>query len=308
MKKMIIAAFAVAAVAGCMKQENAVENEGTPITVKAGFSVTAETKAMNADGSAFAKGNDDFRICAYGGSDLESSVLYDNIFDHQVDWNAMDSKYHLTPGKFYPVNGDNLYFYAFWPQSASQENTGTRASAAATFTLDGNQDIIYAKDETGYSKTGDGQPNLQFSHKMTCIEFYVIAGEGFAEDAILNSISVLGQPNSAKMTISNGTIAYTGSAAYSKSNLNVSIPASDEEAVKAATMFISPNQSDNKFSISVVAGDNTFNNVEVGLVPNDGTLEGVKYKVTLTFKAKEIIPTATILPWAPGEDVDVDIQ
>lgn len=272
MKKLIIAAFAVAAVAGCMKQENAVENEGTPITVKAGFSVTAETKAMNADGSAFAKGNDDFRICAYGGSDLESSVLYDNIFDHQVDWNATDSKYHLTPGKFYPVNGDNLYFYAFWPQSASQENTGTRASAAATFTLDGNQDIIYAKDETGYSKTGDGQPN------------------------------------SAKMTISNGTIAYTGSAAYSKSNLNVSIPASDEEAVKAATMFISPNQTDNKFSISVVAGDNTFNNVEVGLVPNDGTLEGVKYKVTLTFKAKEIIPTATILPWVPGEDVDVDIQ
>ena len=38
MKKLIIAAFAVAAVAGCMKQENAVENEGTPITVKAGFS------------------------------------------------------------------------------------------------------------------------------------------------------------------------------------------------------------------------------------------------------------------------------
>lgn len=55
MKKLIIAAFAVAAVAGCMKQENAVENEGTPITVKAGFSVTAETKAMNADGSALQK-------------------------------------------------------------------------------------------------------------------------------------------------------------------------------------------------------------------------------------------------------------
>ena len=221
MKKLIIAALAVAAVAGCQKQGNVVEEQGTPIIVKAGFSVTADTKAINAEGTGFVQGEDVFRIWAYDGVDAPAN-LYDNIANHKVDMKA-NNEFHLNEPKFYPVNGNKLYFYAYAPAANTVSQGTGLADATATFTLNGSQDIIYANDVTGYDKTGDAQPDLEFNHKMTCIEFHVIADENFGDGMLLKNISILSQPNQGVMNVVDGDINFSGSTTYSNAIADVEI-------------------------------------------------------------------------------------
>lgn len=303
MKKLIIAALAVAAVAGCQKQGNVVEEQGTPIIVKAGFSVTADTKAINAEGTGFVQGEDVFRIWAYDGVDAPAN-LYDNIANHKVDMKA-NNEFHLNEPKFYPVNGNKLYFYAYAPAANTVSQGTGLADATATFTLNGGQDIIYANDVTGYDKTGDAQPDLEFNHKMTCIEFHVIADENFGDGMLLKNISILSQPNQGVMKVVDGDIDFSGSTTYSNAIADVEIEKTEK---LVATVYISPEQTSNTFQVQATASETVFPAANVTLVPKDGKTEGVKYKVILTFKAKEIIPTASIVPWVDGEDVNVDIQ
>lgn len=83
--------------------------------------------------------------------------------------------------RYYPEDSYKLYFYAFSPACATQDKNDPKK---VSWTLTGQEDIMYAKDLTGLSKNHEGtqpQPTFNFQHLLTRLNFRCRRETGFAD-------------------------------------------------------------------------------------------------------------------------------
>lgn len=321
MKKLILSMAAVAALASCSNDESNVAPEldakGTPIAVTAGIETSVDTKAP-VTGTAFADGASDlFRLVAYKNatqtvpSDF-STAYFNNSGKGDVNVNSKqgtDLNYQLLPdpAQYYPVEGEYLYFYAFAPGGEDVWTFTPNATApTAKITINGTQDIMWAKDETGIKKATSGvqsQPALNFAHKLMQVTFKAQADESFKGTDNVTKLTINGVGTSVTLNVKEGTITSYGNenlVAYTNTT-GVAIE-TDPKVIVAGVMF-KPTQN---FTITVETESGVkYENVAIDLGDAQSDKAGYSYVVTLNFKQTMIVPTATITAWKTGATVPV---
>ena len=322
MKKLILSLAAVAALASCSQEEGnktpEIAQNGTPIAVSAGIETSVVTKAP-VTGTTFTNGASDlFRLVAYANATqnvpTNFGTPYFNNGNGDVNVNSKegsDSQYQLLPdpAQYYPSNGNYLYFYAFAPGGDGWTFTANATTPTATITIDGTQDIMWAKNETGIQKMQgtQTQPQLDFTHKLMQVTFKAQADESFTGSDKVTKLTIKGIGTKVTLNPITGTVTFGSEdlAAYDNpTGVDIEKTAKD---IVAGVMF-RPSQ---KITLDITtANGNTYQGVEVDFGTTESDKAGYSYEVTLNFKQTMIVPTASITAWKTGTPLDhpIDVE
>lgn len=325
MKKLILSLAAVAALASCSQEEGnnvpEIAQNGTPIAVSAGIETSVVTKAP-VTGTAFKDGELNlFRLVAYDNATQSkptdfSTPYFKNSGKGDVNVNSKqgsDSKYQLLPdpAQYYPADGNYLYFYAFAPGGEGVWTFTPNASASATtaiITIDGTQDIMWARDETGIRKMQgtQTQPQLDFTHKLMQVTFKAQADESFTGSDKVTKLTIKGIGTKVTLNPITGTVTFGSEDLDAYDNpTGVDIEKTAKDIV-AGVMF-RPSQT---ITLDITtANGNTYQGVEVDFGTTESDKAGYSYEVILNFKQTMIVPTASITEWKTGTNpgiIDVE--
>ena len=243
------------------------------------------------------------------GNWLTDGAIYDGMNDLQVN-SGSSSVLTLSTPKYYPSDASKkLYFYAWSPAASSITAGGSGSAPVANYTLTGQEDILWAKDDRGIAKdvpSQSSQPSLNFTHKLKQVKFKLVKDASFEEGQTVSSIKITQVKTSAKLNLSDGTLTFDGQA---DQELDYPIDTGTDDAITAegtemhSCVMFEPGAT---FTISITVGGVEYRDVTVSL--GDGGVAGNSYLVTLTFKRNDIVPTASITDWVPGTEAGVDIM
>ena len=166
---------------------------------------------------------------------------------------------------------------------------------------------------TDLNNVGESLPEKdhRFKHKMSMIEFTVIAGEGVeSSKSNLQSITLDKIKTQGKINVKTGATEVTGTS--SPTTLPVTGLLNDARVCK---FILFPQQFENKeltISCSVLYNENTINNYTTKIPLPNGFEGGKKYTYTITVRNNSIvIENASITGWGIGADnesLDAEIE
>lgn len=317
---------ALVALAGC-KPESMQEGEAyIPIGVSAG--VELSTKALQPGpirGTHFPTNTEDvFRVSVYASPDAPPATydsVYDGMENMQVDLTAED-EFELVGGpKYYPVNGDALYFYAYSPgreEGVAGYMRGTEfMTPRVVFELDGTQDILWdtvSRVRKAATLEAQQHPSFLFAHKLMLIEFTARAAQGFDADSLRVSEVRVNRVNTvAELDLVTGEMNYwaqgdIGSIADSTGSTGGwEIQPSTVETENLATFAPLMFEPQDSFFIDVTLSDGTVY-ADKEVVLSETASEGTSFKVNLTVNRSEITVSATITEWDPQGNANVTLD
>ncbi len=327
MKKIFIPILALAALAGCSKEEAGVpENDNNNQTDRVAIAPSAaiENNVVSraaVEGTAFVAGADVFRLCAFQSGDTEPtdwSVAADTEAFENLQVNCSDAgALALATPKYYPPTGENaqkLWFYAYAPSTNGTYTKGNGADKpSVSYTITGQEDIMTGQvsGDNGIGGAVNGptqeQPAFNFTHLLKKVTFKVKAGDTFDANSniTVSQIVVKNVQTSATLNVVDGTLAFSGDADQSLTLAGDNTTITTEGASVPGCLMFAPGTS---FTVSVTAGGVTYADATVMLTGTDAGKAGVSHEVTLTFHRSGIVPTAVITDWVKGDDAGVDIQ
>ena len=318
MKKLILSLAAVAALASCSQEESNNVPEGaldrTPITVNAGIETSVVSKAP-VTGTSFKDGESNlFRLVAYANATQTeptdfTTPYFSNNGKGDVNVNSekgSDSQYQLLPdpAQYYPTNGDYLYFYAFAPGGEGWTFTPSATNPTATITIDGTQDIMWAKDESGIKKMQgtQTQPQLAFTHQLMQVTFKAKADESFIGSDKVTKLTIKGIGRTVTLNPITGDVTFGNEDLIALDNPTGIEIEKTAQAIAPEIMF----QAKQKITLDITtANGNTYQGVEVDFGTDQTDKKGYSYEVTLNFKQTMIVPTASITEWKTGTNPDI---
>lgn len=117
--------------------------------------------------------------------------------------------------RYYPEEG-KLYFYGYSPIVGATYFSGSGESTPKVkWKITGEEDILWAKNDKGIAKnpviSEQEQPDLQFRHLLTQLQFKMIKGSNFPDNAKVNSISLLETQADCTLDLINGELSWQGS-------------------------------------------------------------------------------------------------
>lgn len=337
MKKLLVSLLAVAAMAGCSKNESATAPEASADLVEImakSVSRSIETRAP-------------FEGTISGGNTLTARVLasatqgnYTSPYkDGQMNFTDNGTtQVGFTQKAYYPVDGSTLYLCGLYPAEGWQNPTTT-----AEYTFDGKTDIMAAAEVSSNKKEAQSgsYPTLAFKHLLTKLVIKVQAQDQAAIDAWGNITEITliqagssAPYNKATVTLKDGTAA-TGTAfattqasfpfytmsddTYNDVAFTSQTVAMTTEGAKIGYSLVAPvtaeGSEDFKLQIKTKRGDEAeqTNAVTIGLQQTaggnfTGDTQGKSFEITLTFKATEIQAQATVAEWEDGGSANADIQ
>lgn len=313
----------MAALASCSKEEAATvsvpNGASTAIVPTAGLSMSATPSVRAAlpggpvSGTTFPKGTEElFAVTAYKGTAAPSSDYSNAYFDNEAVNSDSDGKLSFQNVQYYPADAEKLYFYAYSPVSTSGFTVGT-ASAVPTvaWTIDGQQDIMYADVVDGIGKVSAGtdqpQPEFTFNHLLKQVRFKLVRGEGFGEGIYASSVKITNCRTQALLNLITGTLTFTGNADQSIGlSGNYAI---QKSGVEIGCLLCQAGETD--LDIEIVAAGVTYK-TSVTLTSSSADITaggaGVSHLVTLTFIGTQIVPSATITDWVDAGETSGTIQ
>ena len=330
MKKYLFVALAAAALAGCTNDEwvdNGTPQDGedkVPILMSAGLEASvASTKAV-VTGTTFPDNTANlFRMVAYTSSSAFTGADYFNEsgrHDLPVGSRKDDSQQqvlYLTPAQYYDTEAStNLYFYAFAPGDDSWTYTAG-ATPTATYTISGDDDVMYAQNTTGYNKTSANKPNLAFTHLLRKLDFTIKAASGVEPGgAAVKSVSIATQNTKLTLNVTTGAITKweTPTVLTVTPSAPVTIPANSANAAPIGSIMCQPavtEQQEETLQVTVTLNDGNDTQLtgELKLTSPSGGDAGKAYTVNLEYSMKEILATATITQWtSAGSAITVPVQ
>ena len=323
-KTNIIASFlCMAALASCSKEESGITpapaGTQTAIVPTAGLNMSATPSVRAAlpggpvSGTTFPVSTENvFAVTAYKGTGAPSSDYSNAYFDNQAVNSDADGKLSFQNVQYYPADAEKLYFYAYSPVSTSGFSAGT-ASATPTvaWTIDGQQDIMYASVVSGIGKVSAGttqpQPEFSFNHLLKQVRFKLVKGEGFGDGIYASSVKITNCRTQASLNLITGALTFTGDA-------NQPIGFSGNYAIQKSGVEIGSllcQAGETGLDIEIVAAGVTYK-TSVTLTSSNTDITaggaGVSHLVTLTFIGTQIVPSATITDWVDAGETSDTIQ
>lgn len=343
MKKLYVPVLALLTLASCSKSELAnrpvVENDMVEImaTSKA---LTIETRAPF-EGSIAS--NNTLTAVVLGST---TAADYTTTYcDGEMTFIDNTTAASFATPQYYPVNDDMVYLCALYPTPATDwQNIGQ----TATYTFDGKTDVMAAAEVSGKKSTAMAGPvpSFTFNHLLTKLIVKVKA-DGDAAVGVwgdITGISLVKANNgdvfdTAEVTLATSAAAtgtafsnaaadgmafyridaaaYTDNAVDDADNKIVLTTDAVEAAYSLVAPIIAGNSADH-FTLKVstdLDGTPTVKEVSLKLSTADeipvvftGDTQGQAFEITLTFKATEIVATATVTDWVKGGNTEVPIQ
>lgn len=313
----------MAALASCSKEESGITpapaGTQTAIVPTAGLSMSATPSVRAAlpggpvSGTTFPVSTENvFAVTAYKGTGAPSSDYSNAYFDNQAVNSDADGKLSFQNVQYYPADAEKLYFYAYSPVSTSGFSAGT-ASATPTvaWTINGQQDIMYASVVSGIGKVSAGttqpQPEFTFNHLLKQVRFKLVKGEGFGDGIYASSVKITNCRTQASLNLITGALTFTGNADQSIGfSGNYAI---QKSGVEIGSLLCQAGETD--LDIEIVAAGVTYKtSVTLTSLNTDITAgrAGVSHLVTLTFIGTQIVPSATITDWVDAGETSDTIQ
>ncbi len=326
---VIASLLCTAALLSCSKEGSditpAPDDTRAAIVPTAGLSMNATPSVRAAlpsgpiSGTTFPASTESvFAVTAYKGTAAPTSDYSSAYFDNEaVDSNAegAESPLSFTTAQYYPADAEKLYFYAYSPVSTSDYTAGT-ASAAPTvaWTIDGQQDIMWAKADGGIGKVSAGttqaQPNFTFGHLLKQVRFKLVRGESFGDGLSATSVKITNCRTQASLNPITGDLTFSGDADQSL-ELSGSFPIRTADQADQQIGSLLCQAGETALDIEVVAAGITYR-TDVTLKSNDSAVTaggaGVSHLVTLTFIGTQIIPSATITDWVDAGETNGTIE
>ena len=327
MKKIFVSIVALAALAGCSKEEAGFpENDNNNQTDRVAIAPCAaiENNVVSSaavEGDKFTAGTDVFRLCAFLSGDVaptDWSVAAGTEAFENLQVNCSDAgTLALSEAKFYPPTGTSAQKFWFYAYAPSTNGTYTKGNGAdkpsVSYTITGQEDIMIGKvtNDNGIGGAVKGadqkQPAFNFTHLLKKVTFKVKAGDTFdaGSNTTVSQIVVKNVKTSAVLNVVDGTLAFSGNADQSLTLADDNTTITTEGASVPGCLMFEPGAT---FTVSVTAGGVTYADATVTLTGTDAGKAGVSHEVTLTFHRSGITPTAAITDWIKGDDAGVDIQ
>lgn len=318
--RILAIAACVALLASCSKEDNPGgtvngPDEGrTAIVPTAGVSMSATSRAALPSGpirgTTFPASTENvFAVTAYKGTTAPLSDYSSAYFNNEAVDSGADRKLGFQNVQYYPADAGKLYFYAYSPvcTATSGDSKGytagtTSTEPTVTWTIDGQQDIMWASVTEGIGKVSAGtsqpQPKFQFRHLLKQVRFKLVQGEGFGDGINATSVKITDCRTQASLNLITGELTFSDDASQSLelSGSNTIKPEAQAEEIGS----ILCQAGETKLSIEVQAAGITYQTT-VNLTSDDDTVTagaaGVSHLVTLTFKGTQIVPEATIIDW-----------
>ena len=201
----VFAAITSGTITSCSKNDDATPTPAPEDRAEVRFSSNIITSVIKsrAAGTTWAD-NDSIGVYMF-------EAEADNIIDANVKYvNTVNSGTFAPSGNkiYFPDNGDEARFMAYYPYSATVTGNVYSVSVAEQ-TSQPEIDLLYVFNENGYGKwTEDKLVPLAFEHQLTKIIVNVKAGDGL-EAGDLNDliISITGMNTVAKFNLINGELA-----------------------------------------------------------------------------------------------------
>lgn len=182
----------------------------------------------------------------------------------------------------------------------------TVSDKSVSFTIDGDQDILFAPAINVGSRNEPVENNvLAFEHKLTQFKFVAKTG---ANIGAINGINVNIKNYNTTSTISlvDGTFG-TWATPISTKNITLNALANNGESNPSAGIMLQPGLKN--IVLDVTASDYLSTVQTLTINGKDGANSdsfeaGKSYTITITFKGKEVTASATISPWVDGTKPD----
>lgn len=331
----LLLATALLSVSGCSSPEES-GLESVPIELRASEAGEVETKAdENGIDKEFAtrifasKRDGDY-------TKLTTTVVDDEWYaDTKVTTNGSIA---LSGNPVYPQYGDWLYLVAVAPKPTSY----TDADAGTVgYTLDGQTDILYAKqiqgnrwDGSRFSKNTDNTVRpLEYTHQLTQLKFKAKKAADKGLTVKVKSITVKAVTSAMTLTLKDGNAAFSGS-----TDLVLTLADGNGTEIKSTTsinlgvLLLPPSTSDNAYMVTVDTSVGKFEDLTIdfsnsgssssssnssssngsngsGSASGDHFAKGHSYEVTLNISDKELdILSVTVAPWSSEEKGNLDLN
>lgn len=309
---MISIAATIAAMTACTSEGDPIDNidNGQPVEIQlnAGVVTTKAAITSNADGklSADLSNVHFYRI---DGATPNWGTATPSSFKGTIS--ATDKKISTTDKQYYPVNGDKTTIAGlFVGETAS--TTPAITNDVINVNITGSEDILCAIPvDLGDRKTQLDNP-LAFKHLLTQFQFVVQTDNSTVLEAISNiSINVKNANKSAKVTLSSGAIADWSNPGSVTGPTGLTAAAGGTASIASDGIMLEPNLA--SITLVITSEDLPDGGLEVTINGTDGAegsktfQQGYAYKVTLTFKAKEVEGTATVAQWKSGTPAEGDV-
>ncbi|WFE83780.1 fimbrillin family protein [Parabacteroides chongii] len=336
----LLLATALLSVSGCSSPEES-GLESVPIELRASEAGEVETKAdENGIDKEFAtrifasKRDGDY-------TKLTTTVVDDEWYaDTKVTTNGSIA---LSGNPVYPQYGDWLYLVAVAPQPTSYTDADADAGTVG-YTLDGQTDILYAKQIQGNRWDGSRFSNntdktvtpLVYTHQLTQLKFKAkkAAEKGLAVK--VKSITVKGVTSTMTLTLKDGNATFSGS-----TDLVLTLADGNGTEIKSTTsinlgvLLLPPSTSDKAYQVTVDTSVGKFEDLTIdfssssssnsssnsssssgsngssgsGSASGDHFAKGHSYEVTLNISDKELeILSVTVAPWSTEDKGDLDLN
>lgn len=293
MKTLVFSMLAMAAMVSCTSESDPIEDidNGQPVEIKmmAGVITVETTKAAIANDGTFTP-----KIVGWESAEAPttaSAPKWTSAPTSAISGNASNQSIVLTPKAYYnPDATKSTYIRGYYPE-------GTASGGVVTFAnTTGGEDVIMTDLVDAGNKKSTTPTGLTFAHKLSQLNFKVIAGEGFANGITLTSIKVKSVALPTGFDLITGTITY--GTATDLSVPDISNPTIATEASVGSAIMVKPISS-TTLILEIETSTGTFSDVSTTLSKIDAN-GGTSYTITLTFKQKEITTTASVTPWESG--------
>nr|WP_129731434.1 fimbrillin family protein [Parabacteroides goldsteinii] len=308
---MISIAATLAAMTACTSEGDPIDEgtKDTPVEIKAKAGVlTIETRAEGPisgitaaiDNIAFVKKEAaENATITWGAETLNPASI------------AAGGVITFSPTIYYPADETTFaHLVGFHPTKEGM----SVSDGKVPFTITGNEDIMYAPVQKGNKATAKAEDDTKylkpkFEHKLAQLIIKIV-GDKAAADAwgTLTSISIQDVEKELELNLNNGElVAKTGTTP-------TSLPLTLTSGYTYAAIPVTETQvgysmvlpSNNQRKLFVTTSKYTNKEVEISIPASEDnsrlenvTKAGEAYTITLTFKASEVLATATVEAWVP---------
>ena len=249
-----------------------------------------------------------FAVTAYRG-DAAPTTNGETYFSNETVNSDADGTPGFATPQYYPADDGKLYFYAYSPVCGGTYTADGEAGPTVRWKLTGAEDIMYANDTRGISKTDNKKPQFDFAHRLNRIRFRLIQGDSFGDGIYADTIAITNCHTEAKLNLADGSLTFSGD----KSPVMICgvfyINYEFEAPEIGQSLLCEPVD---KLDLEIKAGGLTYKTTVTLTGPDDSRTDnpaaGVSYLVTLTFHGSTINPAAVMEKWGQGGDATGEIK
>lgn len=283
--------------AGCNSNED-VGDLGDPVAVQFGMGEISRLKTTSG-GDQWSLNDLIGIFMVKNGQSLNSTNIAegaDNVeYKAQTDGNAI-SGFAPASGTpiFYPHNGDNVDFIAYYPYKLPLINY-TYPVDVSNQTTPADIDILYANtantSSSGYNKNS-GTVDLQFSHVLSKLSFMLTSGDGSPSLAGAK-VEITNQATTADMSLADGIVTATNSG-------NTIIANTATNGLSSSAIVIPQTLSGTKLIVTLADNVNKF---EWDFPANTESLAGKNHQYNITVSKTGIkVSSSGITIWTGTGD------